>query len=140
MKIYNIIVSAIFLNASIIVEKNNPKYIKVPKTEKYPRRIIIPSFCIIPTDRNRIINAGNVLLNGINPSGTISKIEPTKTNIPLILIATVLFITMLNRWGVLIFSKKLNHFNPFLRDIRSFSAESVLVFILPGIHKLLFNR
>jgi hypothetical protein len=36
--------STIFLKAKIIVEKNNPKYIKAPKTEKYPRRIIIPSF------------------------------------------------------------------------------------------------
>jgi len=63
IKIYNVIVSAICLKAEIIVEKNNPKYIKVPKTEKYPGRIIIPSFCIIPIDRKRIINAGNVLLS-----------------------------------------------------------------------------
>jgi hypothetical protein len=53
-----------------------------------------------------MIRAGIVLLNGMNPNGNISKTEPVKIKKLLILLAILLFVRMLNRWGLLIFSKK----------------------------------
>ena len=101
---------------------------------------MMPSFCKIPTVIKRIVKAGKVLLNGTKPKGNMSKTEPNKIMMPLILLAVLLTVRNLIRYGLLIFSKKRSHFNPLFNTLRNFSPENSLILIGLGSHKLLLNR